>query len=66
MMDDLLAALTTACQGGGPCTTPHDQVAWCPAWDCWLCWICRGRRNDAAVRVSLAAQAAMQAEAARA
>jgi hypothetical protein len=58
-MDDLLEALTATCQGDG-CGS-HHQVGWCPAWDCWLCAECRWRRNEAELRIPLAARQAMAA-----
>ena len=59
MPDDLLEALSalcSACFGTG-------QVAYCAAWEAYLCDGCRDVRSGAETRVTLAAKAAMQAEA---
>lgn len=60
-MDDDLEAMATACQGTDWCSTPLEQVAWCPAWDLWLCHGCRWRRNERELRVTLKDRAVMAA-----
>ena len=54
-VDDLLEALNARC---GTCSGVLE-VAWCAAWEAWLCMPCRSVRNDAELRTTLAAKAAM-------
>jgi hypothetical protein len=58
MADDIPAAMTEACGCGST-----DQVAWCHSWGAYLCASCRGARNDAELRVTLEARAAMREQA---
>lgn len=62
-MTGLAADMAMSCQGADWCSTPLEQVIWCPAWDLWLCHGCRWRRNERELRVTLEDRAAMLASA---